>query len=103
MGHVVEIGEVLVHWRKEREGKVGDGWMGRRGEPAEEETMSERRGGRGTHTLTKGFLRCSGSGGREGSRGRVRCGRTDTCNRGWFFLETISSGRLSLHVCEDKH
>ena len=29
--------------------------MGGRGEQSEEETMSERRGGRGTHTLTKGF------------------------------------------------
>ena len=35
------------------EGKVGDGRMGRRGEQAEEETMSERRGGEeGGHTHT---------------------------------------------------
>ena len=62
----------------------------------EEETVSERR--RRGHTLTKGFLRSSGSGGREGCGGKVRCGRADICNRRWFFLEVISSGRLSLHV-----
>ena len=31
MGHVVEIGEVLIHWRRERgewEGKVGEGMDG---------------------------------------------------------------------------
>ena len=51
--------------------------MGRRGEQAEEETMRERRRGEEgghIHTLTKGFLRGSGSGGREGCGGRVRCG-----------------------------
>ena len=58
IGHVVEIGEVLIHWRREREsgrGRWGKGWMGRRGEQAEEETMSERkrRGGRWTHTYQR--------------------------------------------------
>ena len=86
--------------------------MGGRGEQAEEETMRERRRGEEgghIHTLTKGFLRGSGSGGRVRCGGRMRgggregCGRTGICNKGWFFLETISSGRLSLHVCEDKH
>jgi len=72
--------------------------MGRRG--GEEERKVDTH----THTLTKGFLRCSGSGEREGCGGRVRCGRMNICNRGWwFFLETISIGRLSLHACEDKH
>ena len=42
-------------------------------------------------THTKRFLRGS-------SGGRVRCGRTNICNRGWFFIEVFSSGRLSLHV-----
>ena len=61
--------------------------------------MSERRGGgKGGHIHTKRFLRGSGSGGREGCGGRVRCGRMVIYNRGWFFLEVFSSGRLSLHV-----
>ena len=47
--------------------------MGGRGESRgegegekEEKTVSERRGGKDTHTHTKRFLRGSGNGGREG-------------------------------------
>ena len=113
MRHVVEICEVLIHWRRERwtpseRGKeIGGGEQAEEKaeegegekEEEEEEIVSERRGGeKGGDIHTKRFLSGSGSGGREGCGGRVRCGRTNICNRGWFFLEVVSSGRLSLHV-----
>ena len=56
------------------EGMDGEGWEnGLNGE--------EGRTGRGRwrHTLTKRFLRGSGSGGREGCGGRVRCGEREGC------------------------
>ena len=70
------------------EGGGRDGWRGV-GEWTEwvgEENRQRKRQvvrGReeGGDTLTKRFLRGSGSGGREGCGGRVRCGEREGCGR----------------------
>ena len=46
MGHVVEIGEVLIHWRKEREsgrGRWSKGWVGEWTEWVGEENRQRKR------------------------------------------------------------